>query len=136
MLLIVDTNVIFSFFNRESVARRIVLSGKVKLFAPKFLLEEIEEHKQEIKEKFGLNDMQISIVLELVKTFIDFIPLDEFKDKVPEAKNISPDPDDIQFLALALKLDIPLWSEDKALKQQNVVKVFNTSELVKFLDTL
>jgi predicted nucleic acid-binding protein len=44
-----------------------------------------------------------------------------------------PDPDDIDFTALALKLDCPLWSNDKELKQQTVVKVFSTSELISFL---
>jgi len=69
-----------------------------------------------------------------LKTFIDFIPLEEFKDKVPEAKKISPDPDDIQFLALALKLKLPIWSEDRALQRQSLVKVFTTSELLKALE--
>ncbi|MCK4435272.1 hypothetical protein KAU87_00515, partial [Candidatus Bathyarchaeota archaeon] len=61
-----------------------------------------------------------------------FIPLEEYSSFMKEALAI-PDPDDIDFPALALKLDCPLWSNDKELKQQTVVKVFSTSELISFL---
>lgn len=42
---------------------------------------------------------------------------------------ISPDKDDVDYFALALKLDIGIWSNDKLLKGQSVVKVFNTMEM-------
>jgi len=50
-----------------------------------------------------------------------------------EAKSISPDPDDSDFFALALKLNCPIWSEEKKLKKQLEVKVVNTSELIEEL---
>jgi predicted nucleic acid-binding protein len=52
---------------------------------------------------------------------------------MPKARRISPDPDDVQYFALALKLDASIWSNDKNLKNQNIVKVFSTDELVKIL---
>ena len=63
---------------------------------------------------------------------VEFIPLEEYSSFMKEALAI-PDPDDIDFTALALKLDCPLWSNDKELKQQTVVKVFSTSDLISFL---
>ena len=63
---------------------------------------------------------------------VEFIPLEEYSSFMKEALAI-PDPDDIDFTALALKLDCPLWSNDKELKQQTVVKVFSTSELISLL---
>ncbi len=47
-----------------------------------------------------------------------------------QAKSICPDPDDIQYFALALKLGCPIWSNDKALKEQNTVEVISTGELI------
>ena len=37
----------------------------------------------------------------------------------------------VKYFALALKLNCPIWSEDKALKKQSKVKVYSTSELLK-----
>ena len=42
--------------------------------------------------------------------------------------------DDAHFIGLALYLGIPLWSNDKAIKTQDKVKVFSTLELIKMLD--
>lgn len=133
MLLVVNANVIFSFFNSNSKAREIILSGDVRVFSPTFLLEEIEEHKEEIKEKFGLNEEQFLLILELIKTVVEFVPPEKFKEFIPEAKEISPDIDDIQYFSLALKLNVPIWSNDAKLKQQSKVRVLSTKELAEVL---
>ncbi|MBS3095717.1 hypothetical protein J4231_03480, partial [Candidatus Woesearchaeota archaeon] len=44
---------------------------------------------------------------------------------------ISPDPNDLDFFALALKLDLPIWSNDNLLKKQNTLNVFSTLDLLK-----
>ena len=44
---------------------------------------------------------------------ITIIPLEEFSRYLDEAEKISPDPDDIIYFALALKLKCGLWSNDK-----------------------
>jgi len=43
----------------------------------------------------------------------------------------TPDPDDMAYFALALKLNCAIWSNDKKLKEQDKVKVYNTHELSK-----
>jgi predicted nucleic acid-binding protein len=49
------------------------------------------------------------------------------------AKKICPDPKDAFYFAAALKLNCAIWSNDKELKNQNYVKVYSTSDLVKML---
>jgi predicted nucleic acid-binding protein len=52
-----------------------------------------------------------------------------------KALEFSPDKDDSPFLALALAKGIPLWSNDKPLKEkQSVVIVLSTSELYELMD--
>ena len=66
--------------------------------------------------------------------YVTVVPLDEFKDSWAEAKQISPDPDDVEYLAVALSLNCAIWSKDKDLKEkQSRVKVFSTSDLISFL---
>jgi len=67
---------------------------------------------------------------------VEFVPVIEFKDFLNEAKLICPDPDDVEYFALALKLNCGIWSNDKRLKKQSKVKVFNTKELREFLHLL
>jgi predicted nucleic acid-binding protein len=133
MLLVADANILFSFFNSKSKAREIILSGKVVLFSPKFLLKELAKHREEIKEKFGLDEKQFTLTLELIKALVEFKPLDEFKDLIALAKKHSPDEGDIQYLALAAKLALPLWSNDSKLKKQSMVKVISTKDLLNIL---
>lgn len=56
------------------------------------------------------------------KGIIKFVPLSEYKEYLSKAKEISPDPNDVDIFALALKLNCPIWSNDKELKKQNVIK--------------
>lgn len=134
MRLVVDANILFSFFNRKSAARDLILSGKLKPYSPGFILTEIEEHNKEILAKFSLTKAQYSIALNIAREFIVFVPLSDFEDKISEVLEASPDPKDVQYMALALKHGIPLWSNDKRLKEQAMVKVFSTKELIRFLE--
>ncbi|MCK4476655.1 MAG: hypothetical protein KAU16_08005 [Methanophagales archaeon] len=43
---------------------------------------------------------------------------------------------DVEYFALALKLDFPIWSNEKAFKKQSVVKVFSTPDLFSFLSQI
>src|SRR3989338_6795467 len=131
MLLVADANILFSFFDAESKARKLLLLKDVELFSPRFLLKELVEHKEEIEEKFGLSEGQFSLELKLIETNVKLVPLKEFEDFVEKVKALSSDTDDLQYLALALKLNLPLWSNDKELKKQSVIKVFSTKELIE-----
>jgi predicted nucleic acid-binding protein len=44
--------------------------------------------------------------------------------------DITPDPKDADFVALALKFEAVLWSNDKALKGIGGIKVVNTKEII------
>lgn len=134
MKLVIDTNEIFSFFNEKSKARSISLIPELELYSPSFSLDEIEEHKSEILERFSLSETQFLLIKKLLRVVVKFDREEEYAKFLSDAKQISPDPEDIDFFALALKLNCSLWSEDKLLKQQSKVKVFSTDELMEFLD--
>ena len=48
-----------------------------------------------------------------------------------DAENLTPDPDDMAYFAIALRLNCAIWSNDKKLKEQSKVKIFNTYELTR-----
>ena len=140
MLLVVDANVIFSVLIAAGGTFDIFLANrmlkKFEFVAPEYLFVEIEGHFEEIAEKTKLSIENLEKVYRFLEKEIDFIPFEEFNDSHDKAEEISPDPDDVAYLALSLKLDCPLWSNDRALKRQSVVKVFSTDELARLLGCL
>jgi|SRR3989338_4025813 len=133
MRLVADTNELFSLFNKKSKARELSFLPNLELHSPLFSLNEIKEHKSEILKRFSLSETQYSLIEKLLNVAVRFSKENEYIKFLPEGKKISPDPDDSDFFALALKLDCGIWSEDKLLKQQSKVKVYSTSELLKEL---
>jgi len=134
MRLIVDANIIFSmliaFGNK---AGDLLFLGTVELYAPEYLLGEIWEHEQEIIDKSGFSPAQCRDALELIASKIKFILFSEYAPFISKAESICPDPDDVEYFALALSLSCPLWSNDKALASQKSVKVLSTSDLLSLL---
>ncbi len=59
----------------------------------------------------------------------------EFEEFLKEAETISQDKNDVQYIALALKLRLPIWSNDKDLKQQNKIIIYHTHDLIKIFNS-
>ena len=63
---------------------------------------------------------------------IRVIRLVELQSYGHEAIRISPDPDDVHYVALALQRNCAIWSNDRALKEkQSVVRVYNSEQVLK-----
>jgi len=66
----------------------------------------------------------------ILRKKIKTIPNEETESFIAEAKEICPDPNDIDYFALALKMNCALWSNDKALKQkQNILEIYSTEDM-------
>lgn len=132
MKLVIDANIVISaLISEEGETRNLIFLTKSLLFAPEFLSKEVEKYKGVIIKKSGLNNESFEIAKSLIFSRIKLIPVSEFEMFLSKAKEICPDPNDLEYFALALNLNCPLWSEDKALKKQGFVKVFTTSELLE-----
>jgi len=101
------------------------------LFAPEFLLEEFNKYENDILEKTSREPDDFQQYYELLTRKIVFIPLDELVPFLNASREISPDPKDALYFALALKLDAKIWSNDKRLKNQEKIQVLSTSEILQ-----
>lgn len=132
LMFVVDTNVLFAALKEESFTRKLlfllIFRGET-LISPSLALEEIEEKRELIKSKFCLNDIQFSISLEIIKSLIEFIPKEEYCEFLKKAEEVSPDPEDIAFFALALKFSCPIWGNDKRLKEPKQCSRPSTKEI-------
>ena len=113
MSLIVDSNIIFSLIisGRKGRVYRIIERYDPTLLAPEELVLEFKEYTSLLREKSGEFEKRTLLAF----TLISIIPLEVYKDKIPEALNIARkfDEKDTPFIALALKLGIPVWTEDR-----------------------
>ncbi|MBI3412583.1 MAG: PIN domain-containing protein [Candidatus Aenigmarchaeota archaeon] len=130
MDLVVDTNVLFSFFNEKSKARELLTRPSFELYSPEFALDELNKHKNEITRKFSLSELQFSLILRLLETSINFIGIKYYEKFVPRGYELASDPDDTDFFAVALKLDCAIWSNDRDFKNQSKIEVYTTTELL------
>lgn len=129
MKLVVDANIIFAALIAPAgqTASLILLSGH-ELLSPAYVIEEINKYKSEIIRKSGLSPEEIDIIFNLLFSKIRICHAITIPEKVLCA---CPDSDDALYVALALEEQCALWSNDKALKQQNLVVVYTTTELLK-----
>ena len=133
MKLVIDANILFSALIKDSFTVDIIVRDDIELFAPEFLFDEFLQHKEDILRKARKTTEELHRLLNSIKELIKIILEDDVDDIMDEAERISPDPKDIPYIALALKLEIPIWSNDKKLKEQDKVMVYSTEEIIKRL---
>ena len=129
--LIVDANIIFSALIKEGITAELLVDSRLELYSPLYVLDEIAEHKDLILRKTERQD--ITLIFDHLCAIINTVPRHNYESKMRHASGLSPDPDDTEYLALALLLDIPLWSNDTALMRQTDVEIVSTNELIALL---
>lgn len=137
MELIIDADILMSaLISTNGRTFDLIFNDRVRLYAPEFLLEEVEEHRAEILEKSGLDKSQFDLFLSIISSKIDFIPKDDFEEFRDKSSLTTPDPDDAEYLALAMKRRCAIWSNDKKLKQQIAIKIYSTEDLINLFEDI
>lgn len=139
MIVISDTNIIYSCFYKPEGVIATILSDKkktIQFIAPDYLLDEVNEHLPEIMKDNHLTKRQTNVLL---KRFIQNIIFFKVKDiprvYIDKAKNIvkSIDPDDYPFVALHLEKGHKIWTCDfkllNGLKEEGYDICITTQEL-------
>ena len=134
MKLVIDATELFIALTGTGITKEIIFSDKVELYAPEYISEELNEHKSRVKELSGLSTEKLEELIGLLKSKIKTLPKEQFNIFLTKANELISDKDDTEYLALALSMNnVPIWSEDIHFKEQLIVKVFTTAELVKHL---
>lgn len=136
MKLVCDTNVVFSALIAGGKTRELILSDRTDLYAPEFFFTELDNHREEIQEKSKLSGDDLDLLLAMLFEETDVVPRAEFESELGESQEhiAGVDPDDVLFLALALHLDMDLWSDDGDFEEQRAVTIWKTHELVERFD--
>ncbi len=136
MELVVDANILVAGFLRTAITRELLLDERLPLSIPEFGLREAELvlTTPRFRRRLGsLPVVEIRWLLSQLTARIRILPSSAYHHCQAEARRITPDPDDAPYLALAIQLRMPLWSNDAALRAQRVVMVYTTQELLELL---
>lgn len=132
MNLVADVNVLLSTLIGGG-ARRVLNHPQVReVFTTEHTLSEVEEYAPVLaKQKRLPADI---LLLAMAALPVTIVVRAQYAKNIAEAtKRIGQrDPDDIELLALALHLQIPIWSNDRDFERLNV-DLFTTEDLLRHL---
>lgn len=145
MKLVVDSNAVISSLVRQSVSRRLLFHPNLELYAPEYLFEELEEHKNEIVSKASISEKEFRTLVNALKKIINVLPLEFYKKSFSEAEQLVEDPNDLPFAASAIALsrfaECGIWSNDahflskeKDFFNKFGIRVWNTKLLYEFMN--
>ena len=133
MNIVLDTNVFISCLLSNSLSRFLLSSKNVVFFIAEYSLEEINEHRLELIEKFG-EEREFDEILSFLLSKLRIVKNDEIKSFKEQAKEIMDliDKDDTPVIAVALAINADgIWSFDSHFKRQNRIRVFETNEILR-----
>ena len=133
MELVLDANILFAALIKDAKTAELLLYPKLELYIPEYALNEFAKHEKYILRKTKRTKEDFEEILAILKKVVKIIPKEEFRGLIKEAEKICPDKYDTDYFALALKLNVPIWSNDKKLKQQSRVKIYSTKEILELL---
>ena len=133
MKIIIDNNILFSLIKPDSTASKIFENKSIKFIAPEFIKSELDNHSLECMKKSGLSENQFNLRRKEVESRITFYDVTFYKALLKKALKMISDPDDSPYLALALAIKCPIWSNDAHLKEQLPVDVLTTKDLIYLL---
>ncbi len=128
--LAVDANPVVSAIIGGSARAVFLAAEHVSFYAARFNFREVEKYIPALaaERKIPLEDLYLALsMLPLAVCDEDF-----YKPKIRQAGKLigKRDPDDAHLLALALKLDCPIWSNDRDFEGLGV-RVYTTLDLIK-----
>jgi len=84
MRVVVDTNILFSFFWEGSLTKKLLDTSRFELVAPELAFRELIKYKEEIKKKTSLREKEFTQTLSDLKRVVKFID----KRKYPNNQGI------------------------------------------------
>ncbi|MDP9191042.1 MAG: PIN domain-containing protein [Acidobacteriota bacterium] len=126
-----DSNVLLSAVAGKA-ARRVFENAELIVVTTEQNIAEVQEYIPEFAERYQLPEELLLEVLELLP--IAVFAAHEYSDEIAEARQLlaERDEDDVALAALALKLRIPIWSNDRDY-ERFPTGVYTTATLLKAL---
>jgi predicted nucleic acid-binding protein len=111
-------------------AREVLFDRRLALFSPQTTLFEVEKYLPFVARKLGQSELDLFREFELLP--ITAVQPQMYESEFPRATELIGwrDPKDVPVLALALRLRLPIWTEDRDFENLPGVSVYKTAELL------
>lgn len=134
MNITIDSNILFSALIKNSITRKIILNYPERFLFPEYVFQEFLKYKKLLLKKSNLSEKEFYFLLNNLLKKVKIIKNEKIhkykKESIKILKGI--DIKDAPFIAVCLKYNSILWSDDKALKNQKKIMVLNTKEFINF----
>ena len=135
MELVVDATALFAAIIGRGKSNELFFDNRLKLVALPYLMEEFNKNIEVMAKICGTSESEIIDAFEILKERLEIFPLFKFTSSIQsKAETLAPHSKDVPYFALALYLNCAIWSREKAFKEQSVIKVYDTSDLINLLD--
>ena len=144
MILVVDTNIVFSgILSPEGTISDLLLNStdSFTFYAPSAIIDELDKHHKKLVKISGLSDSEIQFLRRMLLRKIELIDLESIRSTTWErALELTGNVDefDAPFIALSLELEAPLWTGDKklikGLKTKGIEWILDTNQIIKIRD--
>lgn len=127
-----DSNVLLSAIARRAAWRVFENAPDLLVVTTEVVLAEVHEYLPEFAARYGFEVDALHEAAELLP--VERYSESDYVTHVREATNYlgHRDPDDVHLAALALKLEVPIWSNDRDMTELPL-RVFTTAQLLKAL---
>jgi len=127
-----DANVLLAALARKAAARILTMPELLVITTERNRIE-VEAHLPEFATRYGL---ALPALYEAMAALpVEVYAETEYATHLPEAKRLldQEDSGDVHLLALALALDVPIWSNDNDFTHALPIEVFRTAALIRLL---
>ncbi len=131
--IIVDSNPLISAL-LGGKALSILLNKKFSFYTTENIIWEVKKYIPFVSQKTDVSEEELIFVLE--KLPVDVIHPNIYDGQIIPAKKIIENRDikDYSILALAMKFDIPIWSEDKDFENIGEINLLKTADILDLIE--
>lgn len=130
--LVVDANILFSFFQADSGRRRLMKSLQAdgcRLISPDYVFAELTAERARITRFAAISEAEFAFLLSLLERSVRTVEKNRYHPALVEAADLAPHDKDVPYFGLALHADVPIWSDESAFRTQDTVPIFTTQQL-------
>lgn len=111
-------------------AREVLFSGKIVFYSSQHTLFEVAKYLPIVAKRIGRSESDLWREFQLLPVIA--VQPREYDSELPRAMELigQRDPKDVYVLALALRLGMPIWTEDRDFEGLPHVSIHKTSDLL------
>lgn len=111
-------------------AREVLFSGKIVFYSSQHTLFEVAKYLPIVAKRIGRSESDLWREFQLLPVIA--VQPREYDSELPRAMELigQRDPKDVHVLALALRLGMPIWTEDRDFEGLPHVSIHKTSDLL------